>query len=211
MRLLFSASLVATLLLFAAPHGDPIRSAQSVVRVQVPGVSRSSAVVVKSTQLGPRVWELTLLTAAHGVDEGQPFVQLFRSPNLGGRAQIAQVPATVLGVMGDYAVIRCRSTAPVAPVAVGPEPAIGDEILASGFAIGQHLVMARGVVSSHERGDSTWPELWVGTCYCQHGMSGGAVLDSRGRLVGIVSAKYGRTEGILLFSPVPRTWLLSFL
>jgi serine protease DegS len=134
-----------------------------------------------------------ILTNAHVIDDADEILVAFFD------GQTA--PAQIIGVdpETDLAVIRADATG-LQPVQVGSsdEARVGDIVLAIGnpFGIGQTVSM--GIVSAKGRyGLSTSPyEDFLQTdAAINPGNSGGALIDVRGRLLGINSLFYSQTGG----------------
>ena len=203
---------------FAAPasYADAVaRAAPSVVRVfgqrlgpppspapgpqqgVLPGLNRGSAVVVSDDGL--------LVTNGHLV--------------AGADAIIVEAPghgiqeAMLLGIDAatDLAVLRL-------PRAMGPSIAVGepaqlrpgDVVLAIGNPFGLDQTVSFGIVSATRRSHLGLTEIedFIQTdAAVNPGNSGGALIDSRGRLVGINTASLsesGRSEGIAFAIPADR-------
>lgn len=100
-------------------------------------------------------------------------------------------PARVVGRdrASDLALLRAETELP--PLAWGAEPKLGEPVCAVGNAFGLGLTVSCGVVSAtHQSGLGFNPiEDFVQTdAAVNPGASGGALVDEKGRLVGIVSA-----------------------
>jgi S1-C subfamily serine protease len=124
-----------------------------------------------------------LATAFHVVDRALSITE--RLPD--GR----QVPAELIGSdpASDLALLQVAVDLP--PLAYAPEPALGSPVCAIGNQFGLDLSVTCGVVSAlHRAGTGFNPiEDFVQTdAVVNPGASGGALVDSEGRLVGLLSA-----------------------
>lgn len=90
------------------------------------------------------------------------------------------VPYSEIRYVGDRASLKLGSRIDeVAVLTVGPKPSVGDTLYAIGYAMpGNRLTVVKGICTA--------PGHMSGCV--QNGMSGGPVLDSRGRVVGSVSS-----------------------
>lgn len=123
------------------------------------------------------------VTALHVVERATAIT--LRLP--GGR----HIPAVLAGGdrASDLALLKAPADLPILPDA--PEPALGDPVCAVGNQFGLGLSVTCGVVSAlHRTGTGFNPiEDFVQTdASANPGISGGALVDARGRLVGILSA-----------------------
>ena len=101
------------------------------------------------------------------------------------------LPAEVIGrdPPTDLAVLRVKAELP--PLPAGPEPTLGARVCTIGNQFGLGLSVTCGVVSAvHRTGVGFNPiEDYIQTdAVVNPGASGGALVDAKGRLVGIVSA-----------------------
>lgn len=111
-------------------------------------------------------------------------------------------PARIVGrdPESDLAVLRIDSKVPLTAIrfAQGPQPAVGDVVLAIGnpFGVGQTVTM--GIISAlgrSELGINTFENFIQTDAAINPGNSGGALIDTQGNLVGINTAIYSRTGG----------------
>lgn len=124
-----------------------------------------------------------VITALHIVDRATS-VSVRRSD---GRI----LPANVAGRdrMTDLAILKVGEDLPVATP--GPDPKLGDKICAIGNQFGLGLALTCGVVSATRRsgvGFSPIEDFIQTDASVNPGASGGALVDARGRLVGVISA-----------------------
>ncbi len=99
------------------------------------------------------------------------------------------VPSAAVGVLADLGIATVNGTLPVV-AAFGPEARQGDVVTVVGYPLGGPLTFSVGTVV--DRVDGTpygipGPVMRL-TARVEHGNSGGPVLDSHGRVVGIVFA-----------------------
>ncbi len=89
---------------------------------------------------------------------------------------------------------------------------IGEEVYALGAPHGLELSLSRGIVSQlwKEAGDESAPEIQTDVAI-SGGSSGGALLDSTGKLVGITTYKYTEDDAEGLTFALPVEWVLELL
>jgi len=124
-----------------------------------------------------------LATALHVVDQALEIT--VRLPD--GR----QIPADLVGkdAASDLALLKVDADLPPLPYA--PEPALGARVCAVGNQFGLDLSVTCGVVSALHRagtGFNTVEDFVQTDATVNPGASGGALVDGRGRLVGLLSA-----------------------
>ncbi|GCD19885.1 S1C family serine protease [Cellulomonas algicola] len=103
------------------------------------------------------------------------------------------VGATAASTAGlaDLAIVRTAEPLPAAPELADADPAPGDAVTVVGYPLGQRLTITTGAVL----GATTDPlnvnlgEVLVTDAPVEPGSSGSAVLDTDGRVVGVVYAK----------------------
>ena len=137
------------------------------------------------------------LTAAHCVDEpGAEFT-------IAGRTAEAVKKNRIL----DIAVVRFLAKDAV-PMPLAPStPSVGAEVAIAGFAAGMpDLYLQFGHVARPRDPDGQL----VLNVEAFHGDSGGAVLDKRGRLVGIISARYDDGGGATFTYAIPVDQIRDF-
>lgn len=106
----------------------------------------------------------------------------------------------------DLALVRAAG-AGATPLPLGDAGllAVGDRVLAIGSPVGLEFSVNEGLVSNLD-------QVLFGTAYVQTdarinpGNSGGPLLDSAGRVVGVVSLKHGSAEGIAWALPINYAW-----
>lgn len=134
-----------------------------------------------------------LLTNNHLITAGDQIQVMLQD----GRATTAEIVGT--DPETDLAVLRIKL--PDLPTALLNEVGqlhVGDVVLAIGnpFGVGQTVTM--GIVSAtgrHRLGLSTYEDFIQTDAAINPGNSGGALIDARGRLVGINTAIFGRSGG----------------
>ncbi len=113
-----------------------------------------------------------------------------------------EAPATLVGVDRDtdLAVLRIGlSSLPAMPLGRSDQLRVGEPVLAIGNPIGLGQTVTQGIVSATGRGRlgvSTFENFIQTDAAINFGSSGGALVDSSGRLVGLNTAIAGRTLGI---------------
>jgi len=130
-----------------------------------------------------------LATAAHVVDRA---VEI-RVRLADGRVQIAELVAADAAT--DIAVLRTDAAPP--PIEIGPEPKLADPVCAIGNAFGLGLSVTCGVVSATRRagiGFNPIEDFVQTDAPVNPGMSGGALVDGSGRLVGLLSAIFTKSS-----------------
>ncbi|WP_058554254.1 S1C family serine protease [Thiohalocapsa sp. ML1] len=205
---------VAEHLAAPASYADAVaRAAPSVVRVfgqrlgpaatplpqpgATPGLSRGSAVVVSDDGLLVTNGHIVIGADAIGVE----------APGHGIQA------AELLGVDAATDLAVLRITEPVGPaIAVGEPERLrpGDVVLAIGNPFGLDQTVSQGIVSATGRDDLGLTEIedFIQTdAPVNPGNSGGALIDTRGLLVGIntaIMSDSGRSEGVAFAIPSDR-------
>jgi S1-C subfamily serine protease len=136
------------------------------------------------------VGEGELLTAAHVVT-GQRSVQLTVGTAVGS-ATVVKVSTRL-----DVAILRTRMS--IAPLSLSKtSPDLGASVFAVGAALGD-LSITRGVISGHRSADG-FRHLQTDAAI-NEGNSGGPLLDTSGRVLGLVVSKVRDAEGIGLAVP----------
>lgn len=168
--------------ILGAPRGaTPIQQYESVVQVTV-ACPDPNAVGVKPIQEGSGfvVSATRVVTALHVVhcDSGTPAIWVDPGDGV-PRLSVVEVEVP------DRDLARLRVSADMsqyrAPMVVGPVPEVGDEVCWSVVAPVMHRRCGR-VTPAHTTG-----KIWV-TGTVIHGMSGGPLFDSLGRVVGVIQA-----------------------
>lgn len=98
-----------------------------------------------------------------------------------------QVDAASVGVLGDVAAIQVNGTLPVVAQLKG-QAQPGASVTAVGYPLGGPLALSRGVVVDSVYEPAVRGRVLRITARVEPGNSGGPLLDSRGRVVGIVFA-----------------------
>jgi putative serine protease PepD len=93
----------------------------------------------------------------------------------------------------DVALIRVRDEVPV--LSVGPEPKVGDQVLAYGSPFGLPDVATRGIVSAVRGGDI------VTDAQINPGNSGGPLLNADGDVIGITTRAAASGVGVAIGMP----------
>jgi S1-C subfamily serine protease len=116
------------------------------------------------------------------------------------------------GLLVDIGVIHVAQALPVTATP-GPRPAVGAPITAVGYPLGGALTITHGRVLAYLDGNTLDPSIAFNgqvmevSAPVKHGNSGGPLLDSRGRLVGVVfaaqpGASYTASSGITYALPL---------
>ena len=131
----------------------------------------------------------TVLTNAHVLQAGKiPY----RVQTVDGHIWLANIPKINNFDKNDLAVLQFNSTSTVYPVAsFGSSPVAGDEVFAAGFPMTEQPSGEQGFVLTSGKVSLILPKALEGgyqigyTNDIQKGMSGGALLNSRGEVVGV--------------------------
>ncbi len=116
------------------------------------------------------------------------------------------------GLLVDIGVIHVAQSLPVIATP-GPQPPVGAPITAVGYPLGGALTITHGRVLAYLDGNTLDPSIAFDgrvmevSAPVKHGNSGGPLLDSRGRLVGVVfaarpGASYNTSSGITYVLPL---------
>lgn len=131
----------------------------------------------------------TLITNRH-VIAGAAVIELDAWDGASVQADISQAAG---GRLVDIGVVRVSATLPAVAV-TGPPPRAGDPVTAVGYPLGGPLTLSRGKVLGYVDG-RTLPtgisfdgQVIEISAPIHHGNSGGPLLDSQGRVVGVVYA-----------------------
>ncbi len=143
-------------------------------------------------------------TAAHVVD-GATSIEL--EPERGG-----SVSATVVGSDSgeDLALVRADGAldARTLRFASGGGAAIGDDVIALGYPLGLPFTATRGAITGDDREltveGTDYTGLFQTDAAVNPGNSGGAIINARGQVVGVVVAGGDGTEGIGFGVPASR-------
>lgn len=117
-----------------------------------------------------------------------------------------QVIETIKHPTLDLALLRVDGPVGTGSVLADDLPVLGDRLVAMGYGLGKSLQMTDGRATS---------VLGGMTCSIIYGCSGGAVLNDRGELVGIISQISSISNGFLSvpvphmshYIPIPKIWL----
>lgn len=185
-----------------------IESGLAVLRLRMEtaeGMVGYGSCVPIACELDGGAFRVRLLTARHCLEgpvgsEGivRLTVEMFAAPDFFIPKWSADVVSSTRDERADIALLEVSMVGPVRVVEVGSRPAqSGDEVLLAGYPHGDELHLARGIMSSCRPAPPTTGDVWwhVGTPV-MHGMSGGAMIDERGELVGIIVARTLGDEGI---------------
>lgn len=128
---------------------------------------------------GGVVAEGIFMTAAHCVDDGDPFDVLYRGKTYPGTVTFmwAHYDLAFIDAVGA----RVKGTIPMTEWA----PQYGQRVVWTGYPGGRELLMGKGIVASPL---STWTGKMVVFGGFVPGNSGGPVLDESGKLMGIISS-----------------------
>ena len=138
-----------------------------------------------STGSGFALDDHTLVTNRHVVSDSST-LQL---STYDGR-DIAAAAASTAG-LADLAIVRTDDALPAAPELAAADPAIGDLVTVVGYPLGRALTVSTGQVLASQTDplNANLGTVLVTDAPVEHGSSGSAVLDSDGRVVGVVYAK----------------------
>ncbi len=166
----------------------------------VQAIAAGSGVVISADGL--------VLTNAHVVQLTDPSGQTIDNPVFTMKMNDGSVrSAKVLGASPDYdvALMRLDDTSNLSPIELGDSASarVGDEVVAIGNALnlGDVPTVSRGIISALERtlavdATTTLHGLIQTDAPINHGNSGGALVDSAGRLIGINSAGIPDSQNI---------------
>jgi len=138
-----------------------------------------------STGSGFALDDHTLVTNRHVVADSST-LQL---STYDGR-DIAAAAASTAG-LADLAIVRTDDALPAAPELAPADPAVGDLVTVVGYPLGRALTVTTGQVLASQTDplNANLGGVLVTDAPVEHGSSGSAVLDSDGRVVGVVYAK----------------------
>ncbi|WP_421741829.1 S1 family peptidase [Cellulomonas sp.] len=156
-----------------------------------------------STGSGFALDDHTLVTNRHVVTDSST-LQL---STYDGRDLTAAAASTA--ALADLAIVRTEDALPAAPELAAADPAIGDTVTVVGYPLGRALTVTTGQVvgSQTDPLNANLGEVLVTDAPVEPGSSGSAVLDSDGRVVGVVYAKDSKGHSFV----VPVSTLRSML
>lgn len=138
-----------------------------------------------------------ILTAAHVVDGSREVT--FTADN-GGDTYTADVQWINKSL--DIALLKSRATNILeSALLLCSEPRIGTPIVSSGIPLGITFYQSGGQVGSKPFANSQWASLFMVAGPGAQGMSGGPVMDSHGRVIGIIVAAPGRVGPFMFAVP----------
>ncbi len=163
------------------------RMAVRVRNVSCTGVTRGTGFALDSR---------TLITNKHVV-EGTTLLQL---NTYDGRD--VSVTNSSLAPLADLALVRTTEDLDAYPVLADADPEEGEPITVVGYPNGGELTVTSGTVIRYTNDpiNQNLGEVIYSDAEVEHGSSGSAVLDSEGRLIGVVYAK--NTSGASYIIPV---------
>ncbi len=130
------------------------------------------------------------VTASHVlmVGVGSQFGEPLLRDSAGRTYEVAQIEA--LSADQDFAVISLRSPPPIKPLPTNPKPSLNETVYAVGNALGEGIVIRDGLFTSEtpEAQEGRWNWLRFSAA-ASPGNSGGPLLDSKGRVIGVVLRK----------------------
>jgi S1-C subfamily serine protease len=211
-----------------APQGAGVRAGASEEEL-LDAYSRAVVHVVE--QVGPAVANIAVGGRTHGAGSGVVVTPdgyvLTNSHVVHGAAQLAtsftdgsQCGASIVGTdpATDIAVIRAHaSSLPFAALGDSTRLRVGQLVIAIGNALGYESSVSTGVVSALGRSLRSQQGRLIEnivqhTAPLNPGNSGGALLDSRGQVIGINTAIIARAQGIGFAIPaMTARWVLSQL
>ncbi len=146
----------------------------------------------------------TFVTAAHVIGLG--IASQFGAPGIrGGDGKVYPIERILkYSNHEDFVVFTVSGAPPVTPLATSTTIAIDDPVLAVGNALGEGIVIRDGLLTSltPEAQDGRWKWLRFSAA-ASPGNSGGPLLDARGLVIGLVSAK-SANENLNYALPIER-------
>lgn len=176
----------------------PVVVVELPVRLPVPKVVSISRPGGAGTASATPIWDRNgfawYLTAKHCLPVatvgGQQVLQSFSHPKL------------------DLALLKVKGSVGVGSKIADRTPVFGDRLVAMGYGLGVSLHMTDGRAGT---------KLGYMTCPIAYGCSGGAVLNEKGELVGIITQITSMSNGMFpvpvphmsYYAPIPKSWLLD--
>lgn len=178
------------------PYGfsEAQRMAVRVRNVSCTGVTRGTGFALD---------ENTLITNKHVVESA---TQLQLNTYDGKDVSVTN---TSIADLADLAVVRTKENLEAFPVIAEEDPAVGTPVTIVGYPNGGALTVTSGTVLRYLNDplNQNLGEVIYSDAQVEHGSSGSAVLDSEGRLVGVVYAK--NTSGASYI--IPASTLMSVM
>lgn len=129
----------------------------------------------------------TLVTNYHVIDGAHHIVAY--TPDGASSVEIHTVLA--FDEKADLAVLKCEDNIGVSPLILGDSDVVkqGDNVFAVGYPLGLANTLSDGVISSRYLDENNIDVLQI-TAAISSGSSGGALLNERGEVVGVICASY---------------------
>jgi S1-C subfamily serine protease len=192
---------------------DPSPAVTSAGAVEVPELSRDS-LARQARRLTLRVRNLECRGVALGsgfgltpgllVTNRHVLAEAFALEVNTWNGRTLRVNGAAVGTLGDLGIVQVQGRLPEV-AKFGATPHRDDPVTAVGYPLGGPLTLSRGVAKGKTYDSELGVDVLRVTAHIQHGNSGGPLLDSQGRVVGVVYALETRT-GYGLAIPV-RTML----
>ena len=131
------------------------------------------------------IYRIYFLTASHMLIESEPInISFYFFEDKKPYLVLDKIKVEKIHPTSDIAVLSLLSDKPVATIDINCKPIyFGQKIYSVGFPFDLRSVVDEGMIFRyHEDG------LWICTAAAAPGMSGGAILDEQGKLVGIISS-----------------------
>lgn len=147
-----------------------------------------------STGSGFAIDEFTLITNKHVVaDSDNLQVSTYDGRDI-------DVGTTATADLADLAIVRTRDPLPSHPSLAESDPRQGDSVSVVGYPAGGELTISTGEVigSTRDPLNANLGEVLVTDAKVEPGSSGSAVLDSKGRVIGVVYAKTSDDNSLLV-------------
>ena len=147
-----------------------------------------------STGSGFAIGPTTLITNRHVVaDSAELQVSTYDGRDVA-------VTATSTAALADLAVVRTVQQLPSFPELAAADPEIGAEVTVIGYPQGGQLTVTRGRIigSTTDPLNASLGQVLVADAQVEPGSSGSAVLDSEGRVIGVVYAKNASEQSFIV-------------